>query len=167
MKAIILAAIVFAAGTANAQVPSGSYTAITSGNEGNVAIEQATADLNFIKRPIARRRLRKANPVMRTLAIRVVGDSVEVTLNDQWILRTKLGSIREWRGYNSEPLQVSTELKDGVLTNTFVARDGKKQNRYVLRGDELELQVRITSPRLRHAVEYVQRFRKSSSAEQT
>lgn len=161
MKAIILAAILFVTSSATPQVPTGSYTAITSGNEVNVAIEQATADFNFIKRPIARWRLRKVNPVVRTLEIRTVGDSVEVTLNNEWTVRTKVGSTREWRGFNNEPLQVRTELDGGVLTNTFVAHDGTKENRYVVRGDELDLEVRITSPRLRHAVQYVQRLRKA------
>lgn len=127
------------------------------------AIDAATRNLNFIKRPIARKRLRATNPPTRSVRIRMVGDSVEVVSNDTIVLRNLPdGAARPWRGFKGEELQVSTVLADGVLTNTFKAADGERRNTYRLRADGmLELSVRLTSPHLEGPVEYRQVLRRT------
>lgn len=164
---VFLMVVVFLVGISGreleAQVPTGEYVLDSAQSDDiNRAISAATADLNFIKRPIARRRLRAANPAPRTLSIKSVGDSVEVMINGTLGLRVKPGRTRDWRGFNGEALKVTSSLEHGVLTNTFVADDGEKRNTYRLRPDGmLELNVHLSSPRLKHPVEYTQIFRRS------
>lgn len=128
------------------------------------AIDVATADLNFIKRPVARSRLRATNTPARTVTIRMVADSVEITTDSTTVLRIKSdGRAIDWR-YHGEALRVTSTFAADTLTNTFVAEDGQRVSSYALRPDgALQVHVRITSPQLKHAVEYTLVFRRASS----
>lgn len=163
MYGIALLAVVFAT-PARAQVPTGNYTLDASHSDDiNRAINDATSNLNFIKKPIARKRLRATNPVPRTLSIEAVGDSIEVVINGDLGLRVKPGGTRDWRGFNGgEKLKVTSTLEGGTLTNVFAAEDGEKRNTYRLRSDGLlELRVHLSSPKLKSPVDYTQVFRRN------
>lgn len=149
---------------ARAQAPAGEYMLDGALSESvNVAIDRGTSNLSFIIKPIARKRLRATNPDLQTLVIRNVGDSIDVIVNDDVALRTAPGAEFTWKGFKGEPIEVTTSLVEGVLTNTFTAPDGVKVNRYRLRGDGLlELRVRMTSKRLKQPIEYTQVFRRKS-----
>ena len=152
------------AAAAHAQVPVGEYVAVPNGgSQIDEAINRATADFNFIKRAVARHRLHATNPVARSLTIANNGDVVDVTLNGNLRVSNRVGATIPWR-YNGESMKVTTSLEGGVLTNTFVADDGEKRNRYVLRSDGmLQLDVVVTSPQLKRPLEYTQLFRKIGS----
>jgi hypothetical protein len=140
-----------------AGLPAGEFVPDASRSDDIAAvINRSTSDLNFIKRPIARKRLKGTNPPPQTISIRSVGDSIDVVVNGNVVLRTKPGTQRKWR-YNDEDLDVTTTLDNGVLTNTFKAGDGLKRNTYrMIDADDLELTVHISSPQLKHDVDYKQ-----------
>lgn len=140
-----------------AGLPAGEFVLDASRSDDVAAvINRSTSDLNFIKRPIARKRLKGSNPPPQKISIRPVGDSIDVVVNETVVLRTKPGARLKWR-YNGEDLDVTTTLENGVLTNTFKAGDGLKRNTYrMIDADNLELTVHISSPQLKHDVDYTQ-----------
>ena len=157
--AILLYTIVFF--LTQGRVPAGEWALDPARSDDiNAVIDRSTADMNFIKRPIARHRLRATNPAPRNLSIREHGDSIDVILNSDVVLHTAPGAHFKWR-YNGEDLTVDTSVRNGVLHNTFTAGDGVKQNEYRLRDDGmLELRVHLSSPQLKHDVDYVEVFRR-------
>jgi hypothetical protein len=134
----------------------GSYTVDTERSDDvQRVINAATVDMNFIVRPIARKRLRNANPPSKSVSIKSLGDSIEVVVNGNVILRSKPdGRPMDWR-YDGDDYEVETLLSDSVLTQTFVGDDGRRVNHYRLQPDgTLLLEVLLTSPQLRRPVEY-------------
>ena len=147
--------LVFALVLAIQQALVGDWTLNAGASDDiNKAIDIAIADMNFIKRPIARRRLRGTNPPIAKVTIKVFGDSVEI-VSPESVLRVRPDGIpMKWR-YKGEVLAVLTTFEEGVLTNTFVAEDGERRNTYRLRPDGmLEQHVRLSSPQLKRPVEY-------------
>jgi hypothetical protein len=142
------------------QTLAGRWTLdVSASDDINKAIEAATRDMNFIKKPIARKRLRATNPVTPRLVIRMVGDSVDITGDNVTPLRAKAdGQPMTWR-FKGEDLKVITTFEAGVLTNRFIAEDGERINSYRLRTDDtLEQHVRLSSPQLKRPVEYTRVF---------
>ena len=134
----------------------GSYTVDAERSDDiSRVINAATADMNFIVRPIARKRLRNANPPSKSVSIKSLGDSIEVVVNASVILRSKPdGRPMAWR-YDGDDYVVETLLSDSALTQTFIGDDGRRINRYRLQADgTLLLEVLLTSPQLRRPVEY-------------
>jgi hypothetical protein len=151
-----------------AQVPVGEFVLDESlSDDINKAINDATAEMNFIARPIARKRLRSTNPPTTVVTIETIGDSVEVTSDGRISLRAKPDGIpMKWAAFKNENLQVTTTFENGVLTNVFAAGDGSRTNRYVLRdNDLLEMRVTISSPRLEKPVEYTRVYRRMAAAQ--
>ena len=147
-----------------AQAPVGNWVAADpSGSAISAAIDNASHDFNFIVRPIAKKRLRAANPIPRTLSISQSGGSIEVVLNGSLRVRAKPGSTITWPGPDNDPVKVTTSLEGDALTQTFVADDGSKRNRYHLRSDgQLQLDVHVTSSKLKRPFDYTQLFRKQT-----
>jgi hypothetical protein len=150
--------------SAAAQAPVGIWVAVDpSGGAINTAIANAAHDFNFIVRSIAKKRLRAANPIPRTLSISESGGSIEVVLNGNLRVRAKPGSTITWRGPDNDPVKVTTVLEGDALTQTFVADDGTKRNRYRVRSDgQLQLDVHVTSSKLKRPLDYTQLFRKQT-----
>jgi hypothetical protein len=162
-----LAAGAVTARPASAQIPVGEFELDESlSDDVNTAINAATSTMNFIARPIARKRLRSSNPVTRVVTIQEIGDSIEVTSDRQIVLRAKADGVpMPWSAFRGEKLEVITIVHDGVLVNTFSAGDGSRTNRYVLRDDDmLEMQVTISSPRLERPLEYKRVYRRIETA---
>lgn len=170
MMVLILLLAVFTASVsvqdANAQaaaLPVGEYVLDESlSDDVEEAINASTASMNFIARPIARKRLRSTNPITRVVTIEAVGDSVVVTSDRQIVVRAKPDGVpMPWSAFRGEELQVTTTFENGILVNTFSAGDGARTNRYILREDGLlEMLITITSPRLKRPVEYKRVYRR-------
>lgn len=143
---------------------AGTYVADAAASEdiGRV-IDAATASMSFIKRPIARKRLRATNPPTRTIDIMMRGDTLELVADSSVSVATiPNGAPIRWSGFKGEAMTVTTSLEAGVLDYVFDAKDGRRHNRYHLREDgALELTVTLTSPRLPGPVTYVRVFRRS------
>lgn len=136
----------------------GSWTYVAqSGDVIGDAIERGTADMNFVTRPIARRRLRATNSPYATMEIRVGGGSVTTLLEGRDVTSPADGRAIAWTREDGEVMQVATSLRDdGTLVQTFTAQDGSRENVYSVSPDgrRLTLQVTIRSERLPSPITY-------------
>jgi hypothetical protein len=162
MLSMAVAVLCVAASLQAQESLTGSYVADAGASDDiHQRIDEAIHDFNFIKRAVARKRLRAVNPPVQALAIKLSADSVEVITDGATVLRTPAnGDPIPWR-YRGEDLRVSSKLEGGTLITTFVSSDGERQNHYTLMPDgSIELRVRLSSPQLKRAVEYRRVFRR-------
>ena len=164
--AVALAAQLTFMGTAAAQAPVaaappaafvGSWRYATqSADVIERAIERGIDDMNFVTKPIARRRLRATNDRYSTVVVRNVGGEITTVLEGRPITSPADGRTIQWRREDGEVLAVSTAIRNGTLVQTFVAEDGSRENVYSVSGDGriLTLQVTIRSDRLPAPIVY-------------
>ena len=133
----------------------GSWTYATQPDPIGPAIQRGTAEMNFVTRPIARRRLAATNDAYSTVEIRFAGGNVTTVLAGRSITSPADGREIEWRREDGELLRVTTSLRDGTLVQTFTAEDGSRENVYSVAADgRLTLQATIRSPRLPAPITY-------------
>lgn len=135
----------------------GTYTYVPQGGDViGAAIERGIDDMSFVTRPIARRRLRSTNQPYGTIRL-TAGDGRVSTAYDgrDPIVSPADGSPAAW-SRDGEALTVHTRLSDGVLTQTFTAEDGVRENAFTLSPDRSRLTLRVTvrSPRLTEPIVY-------------
>ncbi|HWS72679.1 MAG TPA: hypothetical protein VN605_11220 [Thermoanaerobaculia bacterium] len=121
------------------------------------AIESQTASMNFITRPIARGRLKKTNPAYETIGIAFPTNNISVALDQRKpIVFPASGTAVKWTREDGEKFDLSGHVTNGVLTQTFVAEDGRRTNTYTLSpdGKMMTLNVKVESPRLPKPVTY-------------
>jgi hypothetical protein len=145
---------------ARAQTSSleGVYSASADQSERvNAAIEKAVAAMNFIKRPIARGRLKKTNPSYRQISIVRSDVQIEIQFDDRAPVQMPAnGSSVKWTREDGETFDVNADWEEGRLVQTFKAEDGQRVNTFRLGpdGSQLSLHVAISSPQLPSPVEY-------------
>jgi hypothetical protein len=130
------------------------------------AIEVAVKDFNFISRPIARSRLKKANTVIKRVEVGRAGKAVTITLGTGNPTVTEPGAAPvKWKRNDGEVFDVSTEWQGATLVQSFVAEDGKRVNRYTLSPDgaTLTMQVTISSEQLKAPVQYQLSFKREGT----
>jgi hypothetical protein len=127
----------------------------------NAAVDRAIARMNFITRPVARRRLRNATNPAHTLLVERTADAVSMTVDIETPIRMPADGTRApWTRRDGEVVQVSGVAREGVFVQSFHAEDGNRTNTYRIRDDgALELRVVITSARLPSVVEYTLVYR--------
>ena len=120
------------------------------------AIERGIDDMNFVTKPIARRRLRATNDPYSAVEIRVGGSEVTTVLEGRSITSPADGRAIQWRREDGEVLQVSTSLRNGTLVQSFTAEDGSRENVYSVSPDgrRMTIQVTIRSERLPAPITY-------------
>lgn len=121
------------------------------------AIDKAVAPMNFIKRPIARGRLKKTNPSYKQISFARSDTQIEIRFDDRAAVQMPAnGEPIKWTREDGEVFDVSAESRDGELVQAFKAEDGTRVNTFRVSpdGKQLTLQVRITSPQLPTPVEY-------------
>lgn len=126
-------------------------------------IDRAVARMNFVTRPVARSRLRKTNPPYQTVHLSTSVSQVTIRIDAREPLTTPSnGTPIQWKQARGEVVDVSTEWENGILEQTFVAKDGQRVNHFSLSagGELLHLRVTITSPRLAEPLTYTLRYRK-------
>lgn len=129
------------------------------------AIDTAIAGMNFIKRPIARGRLKKTNPLYQRINISRTTDQISVRFdNGQPVLMPADGQSAKWTRADGEVFDVSGNWQGSRLVQTFAAEDGRRVNTFNLGPDgKLAMQVTLSSPQLPTAVSYTLIFRRSPS----
>lgn len=154
----VLLLLTAAAGGAQSRTLEGSYTYLPAASDDiHPAIERGIAGMSFVVRPVARSRLRKTNEPYGTITIsRTPAEVAIATDGGAPVVTPADGSVVRWRREDGEIFRVSTELRGGVLRQTFVADDGQRENAYSLSaaGDTLTLRVTVTSPRLPRPMSY-------------
>jgi hypothetical protein len=131
----------------------------------NEAIETAVEKLDFVRRDIARGRLKKLNPAYHQVAITSSANEISVTVDNQPPLRTPAkGAPVAWVGPDGGKVNASMQLTGRLLAQTFTSADGRRVNDYTLSPDgrTLTMQVTETSPRLSQTITYKQVYRRVS-----
>ena len=144
----------------------GTYS-LDQANSDNIndVIENAVGKMNFLKRLVARGRLKKLNPVYHQVAITSSSNEISVTVDNQPTLRTPAnGTPVAWVGPDGGKVNASMQLADGRLTQTFTSADGRRVNDYNLSRDGRTLTMRVTetSPRLSQPITYKEVYRRIS-----
>lgn len=126
------------------------------------AIEAATADMNFLTRPIARSRLKKTNALAQRIAITRQAETISVRFDQRKPAEMPAdGSVVKWTGEDGEQFDVFASTEDGRLVQTFKAGDGQRVNAFrVEDAQRLTLEVQVTSPRLPKPLTYTVRYRR-------
>lgn len=120
------------------------------------AIEEAIAPMNFIARPIARGRLKTRNAPFPSVSIKVEGSGVRVA-HEAGLTASYPGPGSPVRTTAPDGTDVHTRFTtDPVLTFTYEADSGIREDRYVLSGDNtaVTIFVRLTSAKLPRPVLY-------------
>jgi hypothetical protein len=121
------------------------------------AIDKSVADFNFIARPVARSRLKKANPVITKASFSQEGAEAVVTLGTQKPVRATAGGPSVmWTRDDGEVLDVAFKWEGSTLVQSFTAADGIRLNRYTLSadGNTLTIDVSLRSEMLKVPVNY-------------
>jgi hypothetical protein len=129
----------------------------------NRAIERTAAEFNFLLRPFARSRLRKANPVPKE--IRIVYSPAEVSVQLERypaIAAPRDGRTIRWTRDDGAVFDLTATTEAGVLRQTFRGEEGERTSVYRILPDgrSLSMQVKISSPRLPKPLAYTLVFRR-------
>ncbi len=130
------------------------------------AITSGTAKMNFIKRPIARSRLKKTNlPPYAWVKIEHTPAEVSIEMDGRKPIVTPAdGKTIKWTREDGEVFDVNTVWEEGKLRETFVAGDGSRENLFEPGpdGQTMTMQVTIRSPQLKQPIVYKLDYRKKA-----
>ena len=115
------------------------------------AIEVTVADMNFVKRPIARSRLTKTNEAPMQVEVHQNAGKVDITIGKvKHPNLTLSASAIAWTTPTGEAVLLSVKPSANGLEETFQGEDGAKKNTFTLStdGKTLSLDVLVTSPQL-------------------
>lgn len=143
----------------------GVYTLSSEGSSViDTAIASAIEEMSFIKRPIARGRLKKTNPAYERIAISQSESTIEVQFDDRKPIRMPAdGSAMKWQREDGETFDVSAVWRGSDLVQTFKAEDGQRVNTFRIgsKQDRLTLIVEITSEQLPKPVTYALAYQRT------
>jgi len=156
--ALLLLTLIVPAALAADEALAGHYRLDAKASDNvTAAIESQTASMNFITRPVARGRLKKTNPAYDSVAIAFTAANISIALDQRKpIVFPANGTAVKWTREDGEKFDVSGKVTNGVLTQTFVAEDGRRTNLYSLSSDgkTMTMNVKVESPRLPKPVTY-------------
>ena len=152
--------LVAAAHTAFAQASNlnGTFTLNRQASDDvNRAIETAVSRMSFVTRPIARGRLRREHQTPQRVVIAHSAKKVSVTYDVRQPIETPdNGQPVKWTREDGEKFDVSTEINNGKLEQTFRAEDGSTTRTFTISPDgrTLTMQVTARSPRMPQPLSY-------------
>lgn len=135
---------------------SGTWTQ-TKADDIAAAINTTVADMNFIKRPIARGRLAKVNPAYKKVAISISDKEVLVKFDEREpIHMLPAGKPSPWTREDGDKFQVAAQVSKDQLIQTFKNDEGERTNVFKLSpdGKSLTMNATIKSPKLPKALTY-------------
>ncbi|MDP1831621.1 MAG: hypothetical protein Q8K67_06155 [Geothrix sp.] len=153
---------VLAALSLAAQEPSlaGAWTQ-TKADDIAAAIDATVADMNFIKRPIARGRLAKVNPAYKKVAITLSDKEVLVKFDEREPIHMPAGGASApWTREDGDKFQVAAQVGKDQLIQTFKNDEGERTNIFKLSpdGKSLTMNATIKSPKLPKPLTYTITF---------
>jgi hypothetical protein len=163
-----LAALALAQGTAAAQDIRGAFTLYPQASDDVAkAIETVVTPMNFIKKPLARKRLKETNQPPQRIEITATSSEVSISTDDGEVVRTPAdGRPVEWtRKSDGETFMVTTVREGRVIRRTFRADDGQRASSYAISpdGGTLTMTVVVTSPQLPDPLTYTLVYRRAGS----
>ena len=167
LRALLLALAVSVAAAAHADDPSlqGAFlNEQQSAKTIETAIEAAVAKMNFIKRPIARSRLKKTNEAHRRVEIGI-GREISIAFDGRKPVQMPAdGSTIRWTREDGETFDVNAAWDGERLVQTFKAEDGTRANAFSVGADgRLSMQVTLTSPQLDQPLVYTLTFARAGT----
>jgi hypothetical protein len=130
------------------------------------AIERTIAHMSFITRPIARRRLMKANRPPPRLTFDLRTDTIAVTFDGMNpIVTPRSGEAVGWvRGHTGERYDVRIVQSGDTLRQVIATDDGKRENYFLFLdgGARVDLHVLLSADRLPRPLSYTLVFRRES-----
>ena len=149
----VLAALSLAAQEASL---SGTWTQ-TKADDIPAAINSTVADMNFIKRPVARHRLTNLNPAYRKVMIAVSDREVLVKFDEREPIHMPPdGKSAPWTREDGAKFMVAAQVSKDQLVQTFKNDEGERTNIFKLSpdGKSLTLSATIKSPQLPKSLTY-------------
>ena len=130
----------------------------------DAAIEAAVAKMNFIKRPIARGRLKKTNPAYARVELAGTVEDFSVKFDDRKPVQAPLtGKPVSWARDDGEKFEVMARQEGSQIVQTFKSPDGQRVNRFSLGADgKLTMDVTVSSEQLPVPVHYDMTFVRST-----
>lgn len=125
------------------------------------AIDSAVADMNFIKRPIARGRLTKLNQAYKKLTITISDKEVLVKFDEREPIHMPPGGkSAPWTREDGEKFMVTAQVSKDQLIQTFKNDEGERTNIFKLGADgkSLTMSATIKSPKLPKPLVYAMSF---------
>lgn len=125
------------------------------------AIEAAVKDMNFVKRPIARGRLKDTNPAYQKVTFAVTAQEISVQYDARNPIKVPAdGKAVPWTREDGKTFQVTARIEGGRLTQTFKNDEGERTNVWQLGADrKLSLGVTVTSASLPKPLTYSIQFK--------
>lgn len=125
------------------------------------AIESTVADMNFIKRPIARKKLIRLNPVYKKVIIAVADSGVTVKFDERDVIPMPPGGKPgPWTREDGDKFMVAAQLSKDQMIQTFKNDEGDRTNVFKLSADgkTLTMSATIRSPQLPKPLTYAISF---------
>ncbi|GLH67415.1 hypothetical protein [Geothrix edaphica] len=153
---------VLAALSLAAQEPSlsGTWTQ-TRADDIAAAINSTVADMNFIKRPIARGRLTKVNPAYKKVMIAISDKEVVVKFDERAPIHMPPGGkAAPWTREDGDKFMVAAQVGKDQMIQTFKNDEGERTNVFRLSPDgrTLTMSATIKSPKLPKPLTYTITF---------
>lgn len=118
-------------------------------------IEKCTEEMSFIKRPIARARLKKLNPAYQRLVIARSGGDFTLQFDARQPISVPAnGGAIPWTREDGEKFRVSVKPQGDVLTQHYQGEDGERSNRFSADAKGLTLEVAVKSQKLPQPLVY-------------
>ena len=148
----------FAALSLMAQDPSlsGTWTQAKA-DDIAAAINSTVADMNFIKRPIARGRLTKLNPAYKKVVIAISSQEVLIKFDERDSIHMPAGGASApWTREDGDKFMVAAQVGKDQLIQTFKNEEGERTNIFRLSpdGKSLTMSATIKSPQLPKPLTY-------------
>ena len=127
------------------------------------AIDEATADMNVVRRRLARKKLDEANHAYQEFRVHFGDEVVRMLINDAVLALPHDASAVAARGPEGRSVRASQKLEGDTLVQRFRGKRGTRIHRFRWMGDgTVRLTVRIESKHLPEPVTYRLRYRRSS-----
>ena len=145
-----------------AQEPSlsGGWTQ-TKADDIAAAINVTVADMNFIKRPIARGRLAKLNPAYKKVMIALSDKEVLVKFDERDAIHMPPGGASApWTREDGDKFMVAAQVSKDQMIQTFKNDEGERTNVFRMSPDGkwLTLTAVVMSPKLPKPLTYTITF---------
>lgn len=121
------------------------------------AVNTTVADMNFIKRPIARAKLVRLNPVYKKVVIAVSDAGVTVKFDERDVIPMPPGGKPgPWTREDGDKFMVAAQVGKDQLVQTFRNDEGERTNTFQLSADgkTLTMSATVKSPQLPRPLTY-------------
>jgi hypothetical protein len=123
------------------------------------AIEDTVKDMNFIKRPIARKKLTDKNPIYQKVTITVGTQEISIQFDARSPVKMPAnGQAVPWTREDGDKFMVWAKVEGSQLTQHIKNDEGERINVYTVGDKKLGLSVTVKSPSLPKALTYTIQF---------